>query len=145
MKPIVSAIVLLALTRPAPARAADEAKFYPPEGWTVARQPNGTIAVQAPDVPAGKTCAVLIMPDVEGEVNAVFATGWKLMTQELKVISGGEPLASRSMAEYETRSTTAVVDAADTGRAYMHVFAVQVGPRVRRAMFICDDKVDRKS
>ena len=138
MKTILATVVLLALTRSA--LAADEGKFYPPEGWTVAQQPNGTVAVQAPGMPAGKTCAVLIMPDAEGEVNAVFATGWKLMTQELKVVSGGEPLAGRSMAEYETRSTTAVVDAADTGRTYMHMFAVQVGSRVRRALFVCDDK-----
>jgi hypothetical protein len=92
-------------------------------------------------VPAGKTCTVLIMPDVaEGEVNVVHAMGWKLMTQQVKVAEGGEPRARRSMGGFETRSTTGVVDAADTGRAYMHFFTVQVGPRVRRAVFICDDK-----
>ena len=140
MKTTLVPILLLALTQSAPARAADEGKFYPPEGWTVAKQPNGTVAVQAPGAPAGKTCAVLIMPDAEGEVNVVHAMGWKLMTQELKVVSGGEPRAGRSMAEYEMRSTTAVVDAADTGRAYMYFFSVQVGPRVRRAMYLADDK-----
>jgi hypothetical protein len=142
MKTTLVPIALLALVRvTAPAAgAADEARFHPPESWTVARQADGTVAVQAPGVRAGKTCAVLIMPDVEGEVNAVFATGWKLLTEPLKVVSGGEPRAGRSMAEYEMRSTTAVVDAADTGRAYMYVFAVQVGPRVRRALFISDDK-----
>jgi len=140
MMPTRASIVLLALTLSAPARAADEGKFYPPQGWAVARQQNGSIAVQAPDVPTGKTCMVLIMPDAEGEVNGAFAVGWKLMTQELKVVSGGEVRAGRSIAEYETRSTTAVVDAADTGRAYMHMFAVQVGPRVRRALFLSDDK-----
>jgi hypothetical protein len=140
MKPTRAAIAILALTLSAPARAADEGRFYPPDGWSIAKQPNGTVAVQAPGVPAGKTCAVLIMPDVEGEVNAVHATGWRLLTQELKVVSGGEPRAGRTMADYEMRSTTAVVDAADTGRAYMHAFAAQVGPRVRRAVFLCDDK-----
>jgi hypothetical protein len=133
-------IALLALIQSTAARAADEARFHPPEDWTVAKQPDGTVAVQAPGVRAGKTCAVLIMPDVEGEVNAVFATGWKLLTEPLKVVSGGEPRAGRSMAEYEMRSTTAVVDAPDTGRAYVYVFAVQVGPRVRRALFLSDDK-----
>ena len=140
MKTIPATIVLLALVQTGSARAADEAKFYPPDGWAVAKQPNGMVAVQAPGVPAGKTCAVLIMPDAQGQVNAVFATGWKTMTAELKVVSGGEPRAGRSMADYETRWTTAVVDAADTGRAYMHMFAAQVGPGVRRALFISDDK-----
>lgn len=140
MKTIPVVVVLLALTRLVSAGAADEAKFYPPDGWTVARQPNGTVAVQAPGVPAPKTCAVLVMPDAEGEVNVVFAMGWKLFSQELKVVSGGEVRTGKSMAEHETRFTTAVVDAADTGRAYVYFFAVQAGPRVRRAMYISDDK-----
>ena len=140
MKPTLVPIVLLALIQSAPARAADEAKFYPPEGWTVGKQPDGTPAVLAPGVPAGKTCAVLILPDAEGEVNVVFQMGWKALTQELKIVSGGEVRTGRSMAEYDTRWTTAIVDAPDTGRAYMHAFAAQVGPRVRRALFLADDK-----
>jgi hypothetical protein len=140
MKTIPVAVVLLALAHAAAARAADEARFYPPEGWTVARQPNGTVAVQPPGVPAGKTCTLLIMPDAEGEVNGVFATGWKLMTQQLTVVSGGEPRAGRTLADYEMRSATAVADAPDTGRAYLYAFAVQVGPRVRRAMFLSDEQ-----
>ena len=140
MKTSMVPIVLLVLVQGAFGQAADAGKFYPPEGWTVAKQPNGTVAVRAPGVAADRTCAVLIMPDAEGEVNVVHATGWKLLTQELKVVSGGEPRAGKTMAEYEMRSTTAVVDAADTGRAYMHAYSVQVGPKVRRALFIADDK-----
>lgn len=140
MKTILVPILLLTLIQSAFARASNEAKFYPPAGWTVGKQPDGTPAVQPPGVPAGKTCAVLIMPDVNGEVNVVYATGWRLLTQELKVVSGGEVRTGKSMGEHETRWTTAVVDAPDTGRAYLHAFAVQVGPRVRRALFITDDK-----
>jgi hypothetical protein len=140
MKTTVVPIVLLALLPSTAARAADEAKFYPPAGWTVGKQPDGTPAVQPPGVPAGKTCAVLIMPDVEGEVNVVHATGWRLLTEPLTVVSGGEVRTGKSLAEYETRHTTAVVNAADTGRAHLQLFSVQVGPRVRRALYICDDK-----
>jgi hypothetical protein len=140
MKASVAAIVLLALMGSAAAVAADEAKFYPPDGWTVAKQPDGTAAVQPPGVPAGKTCTIVIMPDVQGEVNGVFATSWRTLTGEVKVVSGGEPRARKSMAELETRSTTAVVDASDTGRAYMHFFAVQAGPNVRRVLFVSDDR-----
>src|SRR5688572_21447247 len=141
MKTSLFPIVLLALaaSTPAPVRAADEAKFYPPEGWAVGKQANGT-TVQPPGIPAGKTCVVLIMPDAEGEVNVVHATGWKLMTGEVKVVSGGEPRAGRSMGGFEMRSTTGVVDAPDTGRAYMYLYTVQAGPRVRRALYIADDK-----
>ena len=142
MKPTLTAIVLLALMQSASAaRAADEAKFYPPEGWVVGRPEANGVPVQPPGVPAGKTCAVLIMPDVpEGEVNVVHAMGWKLMTEPLKVVDGGERRSGRSMGEFETRWASAVVDAPDTGRAYMYFFAVQVGPKVRRAMYISDDK-----
>ena len=140
MKTSLLLIVLLVIVLPASVRAADEGRFYPPEGWTVAKQPNGTVAVQAPGVPAGKTCAILIMPDTEGEVNVVHAMGWKLLTQEMKIVSGGEVRTGKTMADFETRSTTAVVDAADSGRAYMHAFAVQVGPKVRRGLFLSDDK-----
>src|SRR5688572_14897176 len=139
MKTSLVPIVWLVLMASAPARAADEGKFYPPEGWNVGKHEKGT-TVQPPGVPAGKSCLVMIMPDAEGEVNVVFATGWKTMTAELKVVSGGEVRAGRSMAGLETRSATSVVNAADTGRAYMHLFAVQAGPRVRRALFISDDK-----
>ena len=143
MKPtLIAAGVVFVLALSESARAADEARFYPPEGWTVVKQPdaaNATAIVQAPAVPAGKTCVVMIMPNVPGEVNAVFATSWRTLTGELKVVSGGEPRARRSMAGFETRSTTAVVDAPDTGRAQMHFFAVQSGAQVRRALFLSDD------
>jgi hypothetical protein len=140
MKPtlVAAGVVVLAITELG--RAANEARFYPPQGWTIAKQPDGSAAVQPPEVPAGKTCAVLIMPDVAGEVNGVFATNWRTITAQLKVASGGEPRAKRSKAEFETRSTTATVDAPDTGRAYMHFFAVQSGPNVRRALFVSDDQ-----
>jgi len=136
---LAAGVVVLALSECVRA-TGEPARFYPPQGWTIAKQPDGTATIQPPAVPAGKTCAVLIMPDVAGEVNAVFAMSWKTLTGELKVISGGEPRARRSMAEFETRSTTATVDAPDTGRAYMHFFAVQAGPNVRRALFIGDDQ-----
>jgi hypothetical protein len=138
MKPTLAAIVLLALIDAA--QAADEARFYPPAGWSVARQPNGTATLQPSGAATGKTCTIIIMPDVAGEVNGVFATSWRTLTGELKIVSGGEPRAKRSKADFETRSTTATVDAADTGRAYMHFFAVQSGPNVRRALFISDDQ-----
>src|SRR5687767_12046698 len=104
MKTSLFPIVLLVLVASVPAQAADEAKFYPPEGWAVGKQANGT-TVQPPGVPAGKTCVVLIMSDAEGEVNVVHATGWKLMTGEVKVVSGGEPRAGRTMGGFEMRST----------------------------------------
>jgi len=136
---IAAGVVVLALSELA--HAADEARFYPPQGWTVAKQPNGTAMIQPPGVPAGKTCTVMIMPDVQGEVNAVFATSWRTLTEPLKIVSGGEPRALRTTAKgLESRSTTATVDAADTGRAYMYFFAVQAGPNVRRVLFIGDDQ-----
>ena len=136
---LAAGVVVLALSELV--RAADEARFYPPRGWTIAKQPNGTAMIQPPGVPAGKTCTVMIMPDVQGEVNAVFATSWRTLTGEMKVVSGGEPRAHRTTArELESRSTTATVDAPDTGRAYMHFFAVQAGPNVRRVLFLGDDQ-----
>ena len=57
MKTSMVPIVLLVLAGAAFGQAADAGKFYPPQGWTVAKQPNGTVAVQAPGVAAGKTCA----------------------------------------------------------------------------------------
>ena len=132
-------VVVLALSEVV--RAADEARFYPPQGWTVTKQPNGTAMIQPPGVPAGKTCTVMVMPDVQGEVNGVFATSWRTLTGELKIVSGGEPRARRTTGkELESRSTTATVDAPDTGRAYMHFFAVQAGPNVRRVLFLSDDQ-----
>jgi len=140
MKPtLIASVVVLAVARTASAAGVD-ARFHPPEGWTVAKQPDGSAAIQPPGVPSGKTCAVIIMPDVQGEVNGVFAMSWKTLTGQLKVVTGGEPRARRSMADFETRSTTATVDAADTGRAYMHFFAVQAGPNVRRVLFVGDDQ-----
>ena len=140
MKLTFPAIVLLALIRPTCALAAD-AKFHVPEGWMVGEQEANGVPVQPPGVPAGKTCAILIMPDAPGaEVNVVQAMGWRLMTERLKVVSGGEPRAWTSMGGFETRSTTAVVDAPDTGRAYMYFFSVQVGPKVRRGLYVSDDK-----
>jgi hypothetical protein len=136
---IAAGVVVLALSELV--RGADEARFYPPQGWTVAKQPNAAAIVQPPDVPAGKTCTVMIMPDVQGEVNGVFATSWRTLTDPLKIVSGGEPRARRTTArELESRSTTATVDAPDTGRAYMHFFAVQAGPNVRRVLFVADDQ-----
>src|SRR5688500_12133336 len=108
MKTSLVPIVLPVLLLSAPATAADEAKFYPPEGWTVGKHDKGTM-VQPPGVPAGKSCLVMIMPDAQGEVNVVFAMGWKTMTAELNVVSGGQVRAGRSMAGMETRSATAVV------------------------------------
>jgi hypothetical protein len=141
MKPTLVAAGVMVLALAELVRAADAAKFYPPEGWTVAKQPDGNVAVQPPAVPAGKTCAILVMPDVpEGEVNVVHAMGWRLMTERLKIISGGEVRTGRTMAAFEMRSTTAVVDPPDAARAYMHFFSVQVGPKVRRALYISDDK-----
>ena len=144
MKPALAPIgivFLLALSEVA--RARDEAKFYPPTGWTVTKQPEGanyTAVVQPPGSHAGRWCDIDIMLDMPGEVNAVFATSWRTLTRQIKVVSGGEPLARRSMAGFETRSTTAVVEAPDTGRAYMHFFAVQVGPNVRRVLFLSDNQ-----
>jgi hypothetical protein len=138
MKPTLAAIVLLALIDAA--RAADEARFYPPPGWTVTKQ-LGASMLTPPGVPAGKQCAAMILPDEQGEVNAVFATGWQNVAREWKIVSGGEPIAKRSKGGFETRSTTATaLDAAEKSRAYMHFFAVQSGPNVRRALFISDDQ-----
>src|SRR5687768_15864029 len=103
-------VVLLALVQSVSARAADEAKFYPPEGWVVGRPEANGVPVVPPGVPGGKTCAVLIMPDVpEGEVNVVHARGWRVMSEPLKVVAGGEVHTARTMAGFEMRSTTAVV------------------------------------
>lgn len=140
MKPTLAAIVVV-FALAAAARAADEdAKFHPPQGWTVAKQANGSVMVQPADVAAGKTCALLVMPDVEGEVNVVFAMSWSQMTGQAKIVTGGEVGTGKSAAGFETRWTTAVVDAPDTGRAYMHFFAVQTGLRVRRVLFVADDR-----
>jgi hypothetical protein len=137
---VAAGVVVLALSELARA-AADEAKFYPPPGWAVAKQPDGNVVVQPPGVPAGKTCALLIMPDVpQGEVNVVHAMGWKLMIEPVKVVSGGEVRAARTMAGFDMRSTTAVVDPPNAARAYMHSFSVQVGAKVRRALYVSDDK-----
>src|SRR3954451_8426183 len=67
MKPIlaVAMFVMLLITDAAHA-AADDAKFYPPQEWTVAKQPNGSVEVQPPGVPAGETCGVMLLPDAEG-------------------------------------------------------------------------------
>ena len=53
MKPTLAAmVVMIALANSA--RAADDAKFYPPQGWAVAKQANGTRAVQPPGSQPGK-------------------------------------------------------------------------------------------
>jgi hypothetical protein len=138
MKPTLAAIVLLALIDAA--RAADEARFYPPPGWTVTKQ-LGASMLTPPGVPAGKQCAAMILPDEQGEVNAVFATGWQNVAREWKIVSGGEPIAKRSKGGFETRSTTATaLDAAEKSRVHIHLFAVQSGANVRRVLFLSDDQ-----
>src|SRR5687768_9869276 len=79
MKPAVAAVIVIFVVASA-VRAADEAKFYPPQGWTVTKQPNGSVEVQPSDVPAGKTCGMILLPDVEGEVNVVHQMTWQQMT-----------------------------------------------------------------
>ena len=120
--------------------AADEAKFFPPQDWTVAKQPNGSVEVQPPGVPAGKTCGVLLLPDAEGEVNVVHQMTWQQMTAQAKIVSGGEVGAGRSAAGFEKRWTAAIVDSPNAARAYMHFFSVQAGPRVRRVLYVSDDQ-----
>jgi len=139
MKPTLASTVVI-FTLAAAARAADDAKFYPPQGWAVAKQPDGTTAIQPPGSQPGKSCVLVVMPDVEGEVNVVYQTNWRQMTGQAKIVTGGEVGSGRSMAGFEKRWTTAVVDTPNTGRAYMHFFAVQAGPRVRRALFVADDR-----
>jgi hypothetical protein len=139
MRPTFAAtIVMLAVA--SFVRAADDAKFYPPQDWTIAKQPNGSVEVQPPGVPAGKTCGLLLLPDVEGEVNVVHAMSWQQMTGQSKIVSGGNVGAGRSAAGFEKRWTAAVVDAADAKRTYMHFFSVQTGPRVRRVLYLADDR-----
>jgi len=120
--------------------AADDAKFYPPQDWAVAKQPNGSVEVQPPGVPVGKTCGLLLLPDVEGEVNVVHAMSWQQVTGQAKIVSGGDVGAGRSAAGFEKRWTTAVVAPPDAQRAYMHLFSVQAGPRVRRVLYVADDR-----
>jgi hypothetical protein len=77
---------------------------------------------------------------VEGEVNVVYATTWSAMTGQAKVVSGGKVVVGKTMAGFETRWTTGVVDPPGTSRGYLHFFAVQIGPRVRRVLYVADDK-----
>jgi len=139
MKPTLAATIMMLLVANA-LHAADDAKFHPPQEWTVAKQADGSVGVQPPGVPAGKTCGVLLLPDAEGEVNVVHQMTWQQMTAQAKIVSGGEVGAGRSVAGLEKRWTAAVVDAADTRRTYMHFFSVQSGPRVRRVLYVSDDR-----
>src|SRR5688572_20458085 len=139
MKPaLVATIVMLVIGTPA--RAADDPKFYPPSDWTVAKQPNGSVEVQPPGVPAGKSCGMILLPDVEGEVNVVHQMTWQQMTGQAKIVSGGNIGAGRSAAGFEKRWTAAIVNTPDAKRAYMHFFSVQAGPRVRRVLYVADDR-----
>ena len=141
MKPaLAAAAIVMLLVAHAAWAAADEAKFYPPRDWTVAKQANGSVEVQPPGVPAGATCGLLLLPDVEGEVNVVHQSTWQQLTGQATIVTGGNVGAGRSAAGFEKRWTAAVIDAPAARRSYMHFFSVQAGPRVRRVVYVADDR-----
>ncbi len=117
---------------------AEDVRFRPPQGWVQAKQANGSVALQPPDVAPGKSCAVMIFPDLEGDVDAVFDEGWRLMTASAKAARGGKPARRTSPNGFEIRSTSAVLEAPGVPPSHVHFCAVQSGTKVRRVLFAAD-------
>lgn len=140
MSPTVVTVVLLALIQAE--KPSGDVKFFPPPEWGRTKMADGSIHLQPPGVPAGRQCAVVIMNDAQGEVDEVFEREWGQIARGGKVISGGKMTSATSSAGFETRSTTAVVDVNAAGRAYLHFFAIESGPRVRMVLYASNDKTE---
>jgi hypothetical protein len=132
-------IVAVALAHAALAAEGPEGiEFREPRGWTKAAQPNGCLALQPAQVPAGTGCSVAFMPPAQGDVAQHFEQTWRRTAASVKVVSGGEVVAGETAGGLATRSVTAVVEAGGQ-RTWMHFFAFQSGPRVEMALYATND------
>jgi hypothetical protein len=120
------------------AEGPEGVEFREPRGWTRAAQPNGCLALQPAQVPAGTGCSVAFMPPAQGKVGDHFEQTWRRTAASVKVVSGGDVVAGETAGGLATRSVTAVVEAGGQ-RTWMHFFAFQSGPRVEMALYAANN------